>query len=161
MLRRVSLAFLTAIIGCTSATTEPVGTRTVLAVFAARPTAGDLSNLNDIGMSSSQFVLPLNAIKIRTVADTNDIRAVAGVVRVSDHGTDDNPWVSVFITVADAVTAADISFVVNTGTLGPPGTIGTQVIAAIVRLDSVNRLATRSRFSSFELGADDSTTGLN
>jgi len=150
---------LSLLLSCSGGLTEPPGTRSIVAQFAAAPSSEQLSTLAELGTSIEPLAI-LRAAKLRTTTPVPVIEQVAGVIRALDLGEDPDPWVSIFVSVSDSVSSADLAYVSGLDPLAAPASIGTDMIAAILRLSRVSDLGDRPRFLTVEIGMDDSGLGM-
>jgi len=129
----------------------PQASRTALAQFTRAPTASDVAALRDLGANQVELVAGIDALIAHGALDVPACAQLPDVRRCDDLGVDDNPLVSVFITVVDTPTVVDSLFVVSAGGQGVGLDLPSSMIAAGIHLNDVGSLAQWERFTHIDV----------
>lgn len=113
--RTLVLLVIGAIVGAACSDPTDLNERTLLVEFDHTPTTADNEALSDRGAEVTLLVRAVRGLLIRGDVQPGSFEEMAGVTAVKDLGSDDDPFVSVFIHTTSAPTEADLEFVRQAG----------------------------------------------
>ena len=122
---------------------------TVLIQFKRPPTKDDSSSVEQLGGRIMLAIHVADALVVRTNEEAESYSGVVGIDRVDSLGPDEDPAVSVFITLTTTATQEDVDFVIRAGGLGVNPSGG--LIATVMLLSTIDNLAGWQRVVDVEI----------
>ncbi len=122
---------------------------TVLIQFKRPPTKDDSSSVEQLGGRITLAIHVADALVVRTDKEAESYSGLAGIDRVDSLGSDEDPAVSVFITLITTATQEDVDFVIRAGGLGVNPSGG--LIATVMLLSTIDNLAGWQRLVDVEI----------
>ena len=145
-IRQCGLAMLLVVLGASCRNVaEQQPPHTILAQFTRSTTSADEAAVSAMGGTDVWTIRVINGLAFRGMHPAFGFSTLSDLSQVDDLGLEEDPEVSVFISVAGPATEEDLEFVRSFSVFANTGTFD-NIIAAYMRLSAVDNLGKRERF---------------